>query len=367
MTPAASPTSTNGSVVFARHLARHGRGVRYRLLGSAGQQLVDSSAMIEPIFGRGPRGDWRDQLRVFRRLLRPDRCAIHHYIFAPHPKAIRAIRAARIINRTPAIQTLPSMPPDSAPLEPLLFGERIVTLTEASALRLRSSGVEHVEVIRPCVPRPASTPTMSEARRRLRLSTPELSLGDEPAFLYAGDIETSDGAMTFVEAAAGVREVVPEARFILACRAKRVDHAHPRLKIQARILSLGLRDHVTLLGHVDDMPALQASMTAMTLSVDTLHAKVETPLVVLEAMAQGVPVIVSDLPALRELSGLGQGVAVVSRSAPEALASKLIEMAQIPSLRARMSRGAIKTVEDHFCPTKAARAYEAMYREVCGA
>ena len=93
--------------------------------------------------------------------------------------------------------------------EPLLFGERIVTLTEASALRLRSSGVEHVEVIRPCVPRPASTPTMSEARRRLRLSTPELSLGDEPAFLYAGDIETSDGAMTFVEAD-GQEEVTRE-------------------------------------------------------------------------------------------------------------------------------------------------------------
>jgi glycosyltransferase involved in cell wall biosynthesis len=259
------------------------------------------------------------------------------------------------------------MPMTDGSIEPLLFGERVVTLTEASALRLRSAGVSDVEVIRPCVPMPENPLSLKSARRRLRFSLPELRLHDAPAFLYAGDIETSDGALTFIEAAARVIEVLPEARFILACREKRVDKDHPRLRVQARVLALGISEQITLLGHVSDMPALQTAVTAMVLAVDTLHAKVETPIVLLESMAQGVPVVVSDLPALMELSGLGQGVSVVPRSAPDALAARLIELASSPSLQARMARGARKTIADHFCPTKSARAYEALYREVSGA
>ena len=66
------------------------------------------------------------------------------------------------------------MPMTDGAVEPLLFGERVVTLTEASALRLRSAGVSGVEVIRPCVPMPETPLSLEAARRRLRLSLPEL-------------------------------------------------------------------------------------------------------------------------------------------------------------------------------------------------
>lgn len=362
VSPPVVPPFRNGTAVLARDLAAHGRAFRYGVLGHRHQPPPGPRSFVLGVYGDGGApGRIGSAFRIATRVVRPGGADLHHFLFAPHPRAVRVARALATLSRRPSVHTIPSQPSGDADLRRLAFADRTVAVTEATALLLRSAGVAGVEVIRPAVPVPEQPPTREEARRRAGLET---AWGDAPAFLYPGDLGFSDGAAVFVEAAALVRAECPEARFALACREK-TDRCRAELeRLRRRVRALGLEDAVSFLGVVADMPALLASPTAVLLPVDTLYAKVDTPYVLLEALALGVPAIVSDLPPLAELSGLGEGVQAVRRTDPEALAAKVLALAANPSLARRLGDGARRTAAVHFRPDEMAARYEALYLEL---
>lgn len=364
VTPPATPPWLSGTTLLARHIAEGAHDFHYRLLGVRGQVPPGPFSEVEPIFGARPKGGVRDQARVLARLLTPDRCAIHHFMFAPHGRAVAAIRAALLFNRKRSVATIPSQPSDDADLRAMTFADTSVVLSEASALRFRSAGVESVEVIRPGVPIPEAPLETQAARARFCLSGRGLDWGDAPLFVYAGDLEFSDGARTFVEAAEVLSARHPEVHFALACRPKTPSASLVAEGLERRIRRVGLEERVSFLGVVDDMPALLGAASAIVMPVDTLYAKVDIPLVLLEAMALGTPVVVSDLPSLSELAGLGQGTRVVPRSDPNALAETLSHLATSPSTLARLGRGARQTVKSHFRLDTMVKSYEALYRDL---
>ncbi|MGM0577186.1 MAG: glycosyltransferase family 4 protein [Myxococcota bacterium] len=366
VSPPVTPPWLNGTAVLVHHLAGAGEGFRYHLLGVRGQRSPGAHSVIEPLYGAGGGSPLLARARLLARLVRPDRCALHHFFFAPHPRAVGLAKLALRVSRKRSVHTMPSLPDPALDPRRLVFADRTVVLTEASAVHLRSHGVEGVRVVRPAVPVPPVAPDRDAARRRLALSSPGPAWADAPVFLYPGDLEFSDGARVFVEAAARAAEAVPEARFVLACRPKTAASAAVLEGLRRRVRDLGLESRVTFLGVVSDMQALLAAVDAVVLPVDTLYAKVDTPFAVLEAMAMGTPAVVSDLPQLSELAGLGEGTLVVRRSDPDDLARRLVALGENPSLRRSLGEGARRTVRSHFRPRAMAVAYEALYRELIG-
>ena len=368
VSPPVAPPWLNGTTLLVRELASSGSAFRYHVLGHRGQASPGGRSIVEPVYGAaGAANGLLARGRVLARLLRPDRCALHHFFFAPHPQASRVARLALTLSRKPSVHTVPSQPAPGADLRRLAFADRTVVLTESSAVHLRSAGVDGVRVVRPAVPLPPQPVDRAESRRRLALACPEASwvgAPDAPLFVYPGDLAFSDGAHTFVEAAARLAEHVPEARFVLACRSKTPAAGRVLTAVRRRVAALGLGDRVVFLGVVPDMRALLGSATAVVLPVDTLYAKVDTPIVLLEALALGVPAVVSDLAPLQELAGLGEGVLLSPRSQPEGVAAHMRSLAESPSLVVRLGQGARRTIAAHFRPDRMALAYEALYREL---
>lgn len=350
----------SGTSVLARHLAASGARARFRLLAPPG--IGDAgSAVVETVY-RG--GKLAATARLVGRLIRPDGCAIHHFFFAPHGPAVAVARGALMLSRKRSVHTIPSQPADDADLKRLVFADRTVVLSDATALLLASAGVETPTVIRPAVPVPPRPADRAQCRARLASQMPGVGGGDGPLFLYAGDLAFSDGATTFVEAAIGLQESAPDARFVLACRGKTPEGRARGEALQRRVNDQNLEDSILFAGVVRDMPSLLGAADAVVLAVDTLYAKMDTPLVLLEAMALGVGVIVSDLPRLAELAGLGQGALVVRRSDPGALADAMGELASDRSKGHRLGEEARSTVETHFSVGGMAAQYAALYREV---
>ncbi len=366
VTPPATSPWLNGTTVLARTLAVAAGDFHYHLLGVRGQLAPGAGCEVEPLFGDGGDHPLVANARVLARLLRPDGCSVHHFLFAPHRRAVQAIRGALRVSRKASVHTLPSLPRSGADLQELAgFADVTVALTDTTALLLQSSGVRRVRVIRPAV----ALPELEAAdvyRRRLAWSNPELDLGGRPLFVYPGDLEFSTGAQTFIDAAAQVHAEHPDARFVLACRPKTDAARVAGERLRRRAARLGLGDVLRFLGVVADMPALLGAATAIALPVDSLFAKVDTPLVLLEAMALATPCVVSDLPQLAELAGLGEGVRVVPRRDPESLATELALLAESPSRARRLGAGARRTVASQFRPDIMAAAYEDLYREVLG-
>lgn len=367
---------TNGSAVLAHHLGRHGARFAYQLLGDEARTLAGGTATVEAFYA-GRRQSLSDRARLLGRLARPGSADLAHLFFTPRPAVARATRGALGLSRLPSVQTIPSQPALASlaggGARSLLFGDRVVAVSDATALLLRSAGAEDVRVIRPGVPVPpeAADRAAFQARCRARLRF-AAGWGDAPVFVYAGDLEFSNGARVFADAARALRTRLPDARFVWACRPKTAASHKALRDVKTRVWRGrdDLGDRAYFLGVVDDMQALLGAADAVALPVDTLHAKVDFPFVALEALAVGTPVVVSDLPAFTELRGLvgGAAVRVTPSGEAEAVAQALAEVAGASGdERAARGRGAREAVRLHFGARAMVDAYEALYDELLGA
>jgi len=369
VSPPITRSLTNGSAVLAHHLGRYGDRFAYQLLGDEARTLAGGAATVEAFY-TGRRQSLADRARLLARLTRPGSAALAHLVFTPRPAVAQATRGALRLSGLPAVQTIPSqpaLPAGGQAARGLLVGDHVVAVSDATALLLRSAGARDVRVIRPAVPLPAHPADRLASRARLPFAR---DWGDAPVFVYAGDLEFSDGARVFADAAVALRTRLPRARFVWACRPKTAASRRALQDVKARVWrgrdNLGARAY--FLGVVDDMQALLGAADAVVLPVDTLYAKVDFPFVALEALALGTPLVVSDLPALTELAGLvGEPVRVTPRSEPEAVAEALASVAHAgPAQRTSWADQARAAVGLHFSPRTMVAAYEALYDELLG-
>lgn len=121
---------------------------------------------------------------------------------------------------------------------------------------------------------------------------------------------------TFLRAAALVRQSYPRARFVLAGRGLETGNA----ELMRAIDEAGVGDAVHLLGERRDVPALLAGLDLFCLS----SVSESFPNVVGEAMACGVPCVVTNVGETGEIVG-DTGVVVPARD-PRALADGLVKL-----------------------------------------
>jgi glycosyltransferase involved in cell wall biosynthesis len=162
----------------------------------------------------------------------------------------------------------------------------------------------------------------------------------------------------FVNAAALVARQYPLVRFVLAGLDVTGDNAELRTWIEAA----GIRDRTYLLGPRQDIPRIDAA-----LDVACLSSYVEGfPNVVGEAMASGVPCVVTDVGDAARLVG-DTGVVVPPRDAIS-LARGLQQLIDMPSNeRTDLGLRARNRIAELFSITTAASRYAALYETVMGA
>jgi glycosyltransferase involved in cell wall biosynthesis len=132
-------------------------------------------------------------------------------------------------------------------------------------------------------------------------------------------------------------------------------------RLRALAGSLGLAG-VELLGHVADMPSLIGEATLVVLPARTLAGKADLPLVVLEAMAAGRPVVVSRLPSM---ATLGDAVTRVPPGSPAALGVAVAGLLDDPARWRAMAAAGRRAVEARFSEQAMAASYARLYAELC--
>jgi glycosyltransferase involved in cell wall biosynthesis len=177
--------------------------------------------------------------------------------------------------------------------------------------------------------------------------TPEKAL-----VLYVGQLYPWKGVDTLVRAMARLPEATLE---IVGGLPYEPDAA--RLEALAR--STGLTDRVRFSRFVPPAEMAtrlaRATVTAVPLP-DNLYSRVFTsPLKIFEAMAAGIPVVASDLPAVREVIRDGHSGILVPPEDPGALAAALRKVIENPDLAASLSRQARRDVQAHTWDRRAAQ------------
>lgn len=134
-----------------------------------------------------------------------------------------------------------------------------------------------------------------------------------------------------------------------------------RRMLEAQVVELGLAGRVHFLGQRDDVEDL---LTASDIGVLASYEEGFSNAVI-EGMAAGLPMVVSDVGGNSEAVLDGECGYVVPSHNPEALARALSMLLSDPGRRATMGSAARERMEQFFSLDTCVSAYEHLYKSVC--
>ncbi len=184
----------------------------------------------------------------------------------------------------------------------------------------------------------------------------KLGLEDEKLITYVGRIVYHKGLEYFVRAAKYLKE--ENVKFLL------VGTGDFRSELEDIIKNEKLEDKVMFAGRVpnEELPNYYAATDIFVLpSVSRLEA---FGIVALEAMASCVPVIVSDIPGVRDVIVEGKHGLLTEPMNSEDLAGKIRTLIENPDMAERMGKNGRDRVEEKFTWSKVAKELEEVYGSI---
>ncbi|MGX6608426.1 glycosyltransferase family 4 protein [Micromonosporaceae bacterium Da 78-11] len=192
------------------------------------------------------------------------------------------------------------------------------------------------------------------ARRRCRVERDEFVIGCIARF------KPRKGLLELLGAVAQVRALLPNVRLLLAGTVSSASRQYAA-QLRARITTLGLSRSVRIVdcGH-DQVAGL---LRACDVYVQPSHVE-GLGLAVVEAMACGVPVIVSDTDGLREVVRPQVTGLMVPVGDAGGIADAVLRLAQQPGERARLAAAGRAEVADRFGLARMVARTEDLYRDL---
>ena len=179
--------------------------------------------------------------------------------------------------------------------------------------------------------------------------------GERPVVALVGRIDEQKGQDDYVRAAPMVRAAHPDALLLLVGSTAKDDVSAP---VRDLIRAEGVEDVVRFTGYLDDMPGLYAA-------IDVLAAPSRSEgfgLMLVEAMAAGVPIVASAAGAIPEVVGEGPALLIAPRD-PAALAAAIVRVLDDRAAAAAMAAAGRERARA-FSWERSAATLEGVYDEV---
>jgi glycosyltransferase involved in cell wall biosynthesis len=177
--------------------------------------------------------------------------------------------------------------------------------------------------------------------------------GDAPVFGTVANFRVDKGHRYLIHAAAHVVRQIPEARLVL------VGQGPLEAQIRQQVQELRLDRTVIFAGHRADAPRVAGTFDVFTLA--SIHEGLAIALI--EAMASGVPAVVTSVGGLTEVLEHGKQGFIVAPRRPQELAHAIVTILQNPELKDRMGEQARRRAA-MFDIRTAVRRIEEVYAEV---
>jgi len=187
-------------------------------------------------------------------------------------------------------------------------------------------------------------------------NAPSVNRSEGPLVIgVAGRLEAMKGFEHLIAAAGALREQG------IAFELRIAGSGSQQFDLEREARSLGIGEHVRFVGQIRDMPAFYRSVDVFVLpSVSTEGL----PLVVLEAMAMGLPVVATCLAGVPEVIEDGLNGLLVPPGDPGALAKALSWLAVDGERRKRMAKAGQAHVRDKFPVERVAAEVTRVYETV---
>lgn len=183
---------------------------------------------------------------------------------------------------------------------------------------------------------------------------------DGPFVLFVGRLASNKGLLELVDAFAPLAARDPDARLVIVG-----EDGGMRPRVEAAVRRAGIADRVRITGFVADDRLLAAAFSEARLFV--LPSAYEAyGLVILEALAQGTPVIASRIGGIPEILDDGRTGRLVAPGEPPALAQAIAELWDDPARARALGTAGQREVVPRHSWEGVTDALEGVYREVAG-
>jgi glycosyltransferase involved in cell wall biosynthesis len=228
---------------------------------------------------------------------------------------------------------------------------RVTTVCGPFARQLEREGVspERIFVCHNSVV-PAPRAGVSEARKlKARLGVAE----GERVILSVGRLSREKGHVDLVHALGRLAGLHPALRF----KAVVVGDGPERARVEAAAAASGLGDRLVFAGHADDVRPFYAAADVLALPS---HSE-GSPLVLLEAMSAGVPVVATSVGGVPEVATDGETALLVPARDPQAFAAALGRVLNDAALARTLAASAEARGAADFSPESRTRALVEFY------
>lgn len=299
--------------------------------------------------------DLFNKVRLFYKLLSQKDVDIYHFIFTPRIGSSYASSIFLKFLKKKSVQNL-STPLTDSELKKCLFGDKIIALSEWTKKRVLELGHNNVVKINPGIDlEKFSKKKIPMIRNKLGLSK------DDFAILFPVEYSIERGSRIALEAFKQLVHDFPQAKLIFACRIRHKRDIEEKKSLIKIVSETDLNGKVIFLDRIDYMPELINSSDIVILPMLSPFIKMETPMVLLEALALEKPIIISDIPPLNEIFLNSEVGIKIKPGDSEALLNSIIRFIKHKKLKNEMGKAGRKLVEKEFDIRNIAREYEKLY------
>ncbi len=181
----------------------------------------------------------------------------------------------------------------------------------------------------------------ADARARFRQG---LALDEQtPLFGTLGTILPRKGQLHLVRALPGILAAVPEARLVIIGETLD-EHRQYQAKLERTAEQLGVSSRIIWAGYCPNAYEVLAALDVFVLA----SLEENLPMVILEAMALGLPAVATAVGGIPECIVPGQTGLLVPPANPEALAAAVVGLLADPAQRRRLGEAGRRQVQESF-------------------
>lgn len=302
----------------------------------------------------------QQKLRAFAYLLRySGQADLVHFVASlqnPARAAGALMRFWHQLTGKPIIHTVPSIG-DRVVRRDDFFADVTVAVSRYTQQLLLNAGIANVVRIYPPIDEAHIRPhTDVNALAR------EHDLGAR-AVLYPAHYGPTSGIAEMIDAFAALPAAYHDAVLAFACRTHPgQDAAFEAERVRQWAAAAGIADRVRVLATVSDMPALIQACALVALVPGKLVAKMDLPLVILEALLLERPVIIADQAPMNEAL-FGQAGQAVPYGDRAALTSALAALLADADRRRQLGAAGRRSVLDQCSAARTINQYQAAYQQ----
>lgn len=338
----------------------YARKFRYEVLTASGATIDLPGVKSSEFYSSATSVSTSEKVKLLARIfLLGGRFSILHFFFTPTFKTVSAVRFALKIagGSSKIVQTLTSMPHDLSAFS--LFGDGIIVLSDFSLEKvtrtLRGKTGKKIRRIYPGV-----IPLTPPDRGRRKELIGKYNIPNKKLVMFAGDLEFSETAWDVFNAIPKVIEQ-DDAFFLFACREKTPAAREIASRLRAAAARKRLDANFAIHSDMPDIREILHLVDVLIMPLRTLYAKMDIPLIMIEALEAGVPVVIDSTPSpLLEIFKREVGV-IVRRNKGESLSEGITSLLIDRNFAIRCSENARIVYKELFTAERMAAEVEEFY------